>query len=269
MLIEILSAFLLVTAIGFSASVLLSLVSHFFEVKKNETEQKIREMLPGANCGACGYKGCNDYARALSEKTASVNLCLPGGSRLAEELAEALGADAEEVEKKAALVKCGADCNSLKTDYIYDGIKTCKAASALFGGRFACKFGCLGFGDCAEVCPTGSVCIKDGIAHIDASRCHGCGKCAAACPRSIIEIFPIKTKTAVICSNTDKGAEARKACTSSCIGCKKCEKTCEAGAITVQNNLARVDGNLCNGCGKCVEACPTGCLKAVFSGLNI
>ena len=133
----------------------------------------------------------------------------------------------------------------------------------LYGGPDACRFGCLGLGDCAAVCPAQAICLIDGIAHVDTSRCLGCGLCADTCPKHIISMVPQETEAVVMCSNTDKGADARKACKNACIACKKCEKVCAYGAVTVTNNLAKIDYDKCTGCGACAEACPTGCMKQV------
>lgn len=162
-----------------------------------------------------------------------------------------------------AFVACNGNCEATSKKANYDGIATCKAASMLYGGPEACSFGCLGFGDCAAKCPANAICIKDGIAHVDTSRCLGCALCASVCPKKIIHMVPQETKTAVMCSNKDKGAEARKACKNACIGCKKCEKSCPTGAISVKDNLAVIDYSKCTGCGICAEGCPTGCLKKV------
>ncbi len=269
MLTNILYAFLLVTGIGFLASVLLSLVSRFFAVKKNEREEKIREILPGANCGACGYSGCNDYAKYLANGGNAVNLCLLGGSETAKKLAELLGsAPLLDVEQKAALVRCNGSCSAVKTDYVYDGVKTCSAAVSFYGGPYACKFGCLGYGDCASVCPTGAICVENGMARINAAICQGCGKCASVCPKKLITVLPLTARTGVLCSNTNKGADARRACKNACIGCKKCEKVCAPGAIKVHNNLASVNNMICTGCKQCVEVCPVHCLTTIFNEIQ-
>ena len=134
----------------------------------------------------------------------------------------------------------------------------------LFGGPGSCSYGCLGLGDCAKVCPAGAICTIDGVARVDTSRCLGCGVCARHCPKGIIYMVPQDTEVVVMCSNKDKGADARKACTNACIGCKKCEKNCPQEAIHVANNLAYIMYSKCTGCGQCVADCPTGCLKEVF-----
>ena len=261
---DILLAFLIVGGVALVLGILLAVISHFFAVPDDPTKAKIRACLPGANCGACGYAGCDEYAAALAEGTCTTpNLCIPGAQAVADEVAAIIGADAGSVEAATAYVACNGHCGATKNKADYEGAQSCQAASMLYGGPGACTYGCLGFGDCAKVCPADAICTIDGIAHVDASRCIGCGACAKACPKSIIHMLPQDAAIAVQCSNKDTGANARKACTNACIGCKKCEKTCPNGAISVVNNLAVVDYEKCTGCGACVEACPTHCLKAV------
>jgi Na+-translocating ferredoxin:NAD+ oxidoreductase RNF subunit RnfB len=263
-LFDILTALAVVAAIGLLMGVLLALVSRFFGTEENKRLKEIRACLPGVNCGACGYKGCDDYAAALDEGTAKPNLCVPGAADTAEVLAKVLGVVAEAPEDVVAFVHCNGSCEATSRKASYEGIATCRAASMLYGGPEACRFGCLGFGDCAEACPNEAICIKDGIAHVDTSRCLGCGMCTAVCPKSIISMVPQETRAVVICSNKDKGADARKVCKNACISCKKCEKNCPVGAITVQSNLAFIDYAKCTGCGLCVSVCPTGALRSVY-----
>lgn len=262
-IIDILIAFAIVVAIGLFMGILLALVSHFFGVEEDKKLKQIRACLPGVNCGACGYKGCDDYAAALAEGSAKPNLCVPGAEDTANELGAILGIEVEAPKDVVAFVHCNGNCEATSKKASYDGISSCRAASMLFGGPEACRFGCLGLGDCASACPANAICVKDGIAHIDSGRCLGCGLCATVCPKSIISMVPKQARATVMCNNKDKGADARKACKNACIGCKKCEKTCPNGAISVQNNLAAIHYEKCTGCGACVSACPTGCLKSV------
>ena len=262
---EILTAFLAVLIIALIAGILLLVFSKLFAVEKNPLEQKIRECLPGVNCGACGYKGCDDYAAALAEgKNVKPTLCIPGDQKVADEICEILGVEAEAVKDVVAFVACNGHCEATFKIAEYDGVQTCRAASMLYGGTNSCRFGCLGFGDCAIACPSDAICIKDGVAHVITSRCIGCGLCTRTCPKHIISMVPQETETVVMCSNREKGASAAKACKNACIGCKKCEKTCPEGAIKVVDNLAVIDYNICKNCGECVSVCPTGCLKKVF-----
>lgn len=261
---NILIAFLVVAGVGLIAGLALALIGNFFGVEEDEKVKNVRTCLPGANCGACGYKGCDDYAAAIAAGNAAPNLCIPGGESTATELGELLGIEIEPPKDVVAFVACNGNCEATSNKATYDGISSCRAASMLYGGPAACSYGCLGLGDCAAVCPSDAICTKDGIAHVDTSRCIGCGACADTCPKHIIHMVPQESRTVVMCSNRDRGADARKVCKNACIACRKCEKTCPHGAITVIDNLARIDYTKCTGCLECVAQCPTGCLKEVF-----
>lgn len=261
---EILIAFLAMVAIAVIAGLLLLVCSHFFAVQENPLKKEIRACLPGINCGACGFKGCDDYASALAEGGVKPNLCIPGAQCVADQIGEILNIEAEPFKDVVAFVRCNGTCDATIKTADYDGVQTCAAASMMYGGVNSCKFGCLGYGDCAVSCPNNAICLNDGIARVDTSRCLGCGICVSVCPKRIISMVSQQTKTVVMCSNTQKGADARKACKNACIACKKCEKTCPHGAITVKNNLAVIDYEKCTNCGACVKECPTGCLKTVF-----
>jgi len=250
--------------LALTAGILLLVFSRLFAIKKDPREKAVRECLPGVNCGACGYKGCDDYAAAIVESGAAASLCVPGGQKVADELCEIMGIEKETVKDVIAFVPCNGNCESTTRTAEYEGVETCRGAAMLYGGTKSCRFACLGLGDCAAVCPSGAICMADGIAHIDTSRCIGCGLCKKTCPKQIIEMLPRSAKTAVRCMNKQKGADARKACTSACIGCKKCEKACSAGAVTVKDNLAVIDYNKCTYCALCVDECPTGALKKVY-----
>lgn len=260
---DILIAFLVILGIALIAGILLLIFSYFFSSQKDELERSIRESLPGINCGACGYKGCDDYAAALVKGGVKPSLCIPGAKKVSEKISELLGVEAEEVTDVVAFVACNGTCGATTKIAEYEGVNSCKAASMLYGGTNSCRFSCLGFGDCANVCPSDAICLDDGIARVDTSRCVGCGLCKNVCPKGIISMLPQDTAVAVMCSNKQKGADAMKACKNACIGCKKCEKICEFGAITVIDNLATVDYTKCTGCKKCAGVCPTGCLKDV------
>lgn len=261
---EILIAFAVVAAVGLFVGVLLAFASHFFGVEEDRRVKELREMLPGINCGACGFKGCDDYAAALAAGTTTPDRCVPGAADVATSLADYLGVEAAEPQDMVAFVHCNRCHAPTASVHTYEGVMTCKAASMLYGGPEACRFACLGFGDCAAACPANAICMRDGIAHVDTVSCLGCGLCAANCPKQVIGMVPQATEAIVMCNSRDKGAVARKACTNACIGCKKCEKVCPHGAVRVENNLATVDYEKCTGCGLCAEACPTGCLKQVF-----
>ena len=266
MIENVLIAFSVVTAVGLVSGVLLALASHFLHVPENEKVQKLRECLPGVNCGACGYTGCDEYAKALDEGNVKTNLCIPGADKVAADIAGVLGVEAEDVVEMVAYVHCNGNCEATGSKAKYSGVDTCRGSSMLFGGPADCRFGCLGCGDCAAECPVDAICIEDGIAHVNPIICIGCGMCVATCPKGIISLVPDVSKVAVMCSSQDKGAVARKNCKNACIGCKKCELNCPEKAITVENHLAIIDYSKCTACGKCAEVCPTKCIKLVELG---
>ena len=262
MMSAILIPVLIVAAIGLVAGLGLAVASAVFAVPVNETEKKVRDCLPGANCGACGYSGCDGYAAALAaDDQIECNLCVPGGNDVAAAVAGVLGREAGKVKPQVAAVMCRGNCENFGTKLDYEGVQSCKMAAQLFGGPKTCTYGCLGFGDCAAVCPYEAIFLCDGVARINPDKCRACKLCIKTCPRNLIDLFPLDTtKAAVLCRNHDKGAQTRKDCTAGCIGCMKCVKACEVGAVTVENFCAKVDYDKCIGCGKCHAVCPVGCI---------
>ena len=255
------SGVILVAVIAIVAGVLLSVASVVFAVPVDELQLKVREVLPGANCGACGFSGCDGYAAALAAGTAEIGLCSPGGADVAEECGVILGKAAGAMERKAALVHCNGICDNAPPKYEYDGVATCEAASLIFAGDSSCKFGCLGKGDCARACPENAIIIHNGLSMIDQDKCVACGICVKTCPKHIIELVPYGKLTHVLCMNKDKGADAMKVCKTSCIGCMKCQKTCTHDAIHVTNFLAAIDYSKCVDCGECAAVCPKGAIS--------
>lgn len=260
---SVLFAIIIVGVIGVIAGIGLAICSVLMEVKKDEKIEKIREALPGANCGACGYSGCDGYAEAVAKGEAEPNLCAPGGEASAKSIGEILGTDVANVVKKKAVVVCNGDCNHVGTKVNYKGIKTCAAVNMLYNGDSACEYGCLGYGDCVAACTFDAITVVDNKAQIDIEKCSGCGKCVKICPKSVIALKPATSKVAVLCQNKDKGVATKKVCSVGCIGCKKCTKICEHDAIQVENNLAIIDTEKCTNCGKCAAECPVGCIKEI------
>ena len=257
-----LTPILIVVAIGLVCAAILTIASKVFFVPVDETFALLRAELPGANCGACGYNGCDDYANALAEDhSLSCSLCPVGGADVAAKLAEVLGVEAGSADKEVAVVMCNGHANAAKTIMEYTGVQTCSAAKQFFGGMSACPHGCIGLGDCEAACDFDAIHICDGVAVVNRENCVGCGVCAKTCPNSVIKIQTAKNLVVVQCKNTDKGAVARKACANACIGCGKCAKTCKFDAITVENNVATIDPAKCKNCGMCAKECPTGAIN--------
>jgi len=229
-------------------------------VNADERERVIRALLPGVNCGACGFAGCDGYAAALMGG-ARPNLCIPGGSAISEQISETMGVGYEDVALMIAVVHCRGDCAVRRDKMEYAGIKSCAAAKQLFGGPRECIYGCIGYGDCVSACPNGAIGIVNGIAKTDVSACVGCGLCVKICPNTVITAQDDTIRILVGCSSPERGAEVRKVCERGCIACGKCERECPSGAIAVVANLAVIDYSRCDGCGYCVEVCPVGCIQ--------
>lgn len=253
---EITFAIVLVTGIGLLSGIILSLASVFMAVPKDEKEEKIRAMLPGANCGACGFSGCDGYAHALASGKAKPGLCTVGGAKVANNIAAYLGAETVKMVPHVSVVHClGSDDNTMdRADY--EGIETCAAAAQVAGSPTLCHYGCIGLGDCVKACAYDALSVRNGVAMVEPENCVACGKCVAACPKHLLSLVPVKKQAVVLCSSCEKGAAVMKVCKVGCIGCMRCEKTCKYDAIHVTDFLAHVDSEKCVGCGECVSVCP-------------
>lgn len=257
---EILIAVLIVAAMGLIIGLILAVASVIMAVPKDEKAEAVLEVLPGANCGACGYSGCSGYAKALAHGEAQPGLCSPGGEECVKAIAKVLGVEAGAIERKTAVVKCDGTAENSPLKMEYQGITTCAAAAALHGGTKNCSYGCIGFGDCVNVCEYDAIAIEDNVARINPAKCKSCGMCVKICPKHLISIVPLKKQAVVMCSNCDKGAAATAACKTACIACMKCAKTCPVGAIKIENFHAVVNPQLCTGCGECAKVCPKNCI---------
>ena len=251
----------IVAVVGLIAAVILTIASKLMYVPVDEKVAAIREVLPGANCGACGFAGCDDYAAAFGENPAlSTALCPVGGSSIASQIAGIMGVDAADAEEKVAMVMCQGNYGVTRQIMEADRIHTCKEAKMFYGGQWACPYGCLGLGDCFNVCKFDAIRIVNGVARIDRDKCVGCGACDDTCPNNIISMVNKKNLVFVACKSMEKGAKTRKTCENGCIGCMKCQKTCKFEAIKVENNVAQVDLEACKNCGLCEKECPTGAI---------
>ncbi len=256
---QVLLAMIIVGAAGIGLGFFLSIMSKKLEVPVDEKEEKIRELLPGNNCGACGYPGCDGAAAAVARGEAPPTLCPVGGPQLADMLADIAGAQAGPVEQKVAFVKCSGDCDHAKDNFEYVGIQSCAGTSVSpNGGAKGCESGCRGFGDCVDVCEFDAIHIINGIAVVDKEKCVACEKCVTECPKGLIEMVPYKNKYAVQCNSPEKARDVMAVCSAGCIGCKMCERACPLPeiAVHVNDNLAKIDYDRCINCGKCAQACP-------------
>lgn len=265
---NILIAFLLIAVLGLVLGTGLAVASKKFAVQKDEKAKQILDILPGANCGACGYPGCSGYASALSAGKAQNGLCTPGGAKTASLVAQILGMEDDTQgadEKQVAFVHCKGNSAITQRDYVYDGIEDCNAAYMLFKGDNTCKYSCLHLGSCIQVCPTDAISRDEqGMIQVDPQKCIGCRKCVLVCPTQVMKMIPLRATHAIACNNHDPGPVVRKICTVGCIACKICERKYPSSGCTVTNYLAAIDYDASmEQIGEAAQACPVSCIVQV------
>lgn len=259
----------IITVLGLLLALILFWVAKKFKVEEDPRIDEVEKVMPGANCGGCGFAGCRAFAdAAVHAPNLDKNYCPVGGNEVMKKVAAILGYDVKDKAPQVAVVRCNGTCDNRPVTNVYDGAPSCKVKATLYSGDTGCPFGCLGCGDCVSACMFGAISMDPvtGLPVVDDTKCTGCGACAKACPKHVIEIRnkgPRSMRVYVSCINKDKGAVARKACTAACIGCGKCAKVCAQDAITVADNVAYIDFTKCKLCKKCVAECPTGAIHAV------
>lgn len=187
MITGILIAAGIVGAIGIFIGLFLGVAGIKFKVEVDPREEAVLEVLPGNNCGGCGYAGCSGLAAAIAKGEAPVNACPVGGDKVGTQVAQIMGVEAESAEPMVAFVHCQGDCDRTSQDYKYSGVEDCRMLSFVpNGGPKSCNSGCLGYGTCVKVCPFDAIHIVNGIAKVDKQKCKACGKCIAVCPKHLI-----------------------------------------------------------------------------------
>jgi electron transport complex protein RnfB len=263
---KILLSLLSLGGMGLLLGAALAFASKKFSVKSDPRVEAICEVLPGVNCGACGYPSCYSFASAVAVGQAPVDGCTVGASPVAQKVGSIMGVAVSDRERRIARVLCQGDCRNAMNKYEYRGIEDCVAASMLAGGPKGCIYGCLGLGTCVRACPFDAIRISDGgIAVVDGDKCTGCGKCVEACPKKLIELIPESSLVQVLCISKDPGKQVKDNCKVGCIGCRLCVKACQFDAIDFADNLARINYDKCVNCMICAEKCPTGAIYADFS----
>lgn len=257
---EVILAVVTLSGLGFVFGLLLAWVSKKFHLKVDPKLRKVSDLLPNINCGACGLAGCSSFAEALVNKEEEISSCIACTTENKKVIAQALGLSSEDIEcevSELAVVGCqgGLRC---KDRFKYKGLKDCRIAKLTLAGAKECQYGCLGQDTCVQVCPFGAIRMQeDQIPKIDPDRCLGCKKCVVECPRKIIFMVDRRKEVYIKCSSCEKAPQMMKKCRVGCIACSKCVNVCPVMAITIENNLARIDYQKCINCKKCVEVCPT------------
>lgn len=259
----------ILTVLGFLLALILFWVAKKFKVEEDPRVDEVEKALPGANCGGCGFAGCHAFAAsAVKAPNLDNQFCPVGGNAVMKKVADILGYEVKEKAPQVAVVRCNGTCANRPVVNIYDGVKSCRVKAALYSGDTGCSFGCLGCGDCVAACQFGAITMDEatGLPIVDEGKCTACGACAKACPKHIIELRlkgPRGMREYVSCVNKDKGPVAKKACAAACIGCGLCLKTCQHGAIVLEDNIAYIDYSKCKLCRECEAVCPTGAIHGV------
>ena len=272
----------------------LAFASKRFSVEMNPMVEAVLEILPGANCGGCGYAGCAAYAETVVNKGVSTTLCAPGGADVVQKISQLLGLEVKTTVRKVAYLHCAGSKDKAKDKYIYDGIRDCQMAELLGGGPKACDYGCIGFGSCVEVCQFDALHMgENGLPIVDREKCTACGACVRICPKNLFDLLPDITIIYLACSSYNKGKVVKDVCSVGCIGCGICAKVTESDAIEMKDNLPSINHDAspnlilanykcptnsyidlasrrphmsidtkCKGHGKCAEVCPVKeCIK--------
>ncbi len=257
------------SATGIVAAIILFVIAQRFKVIEDPRIDMVEEILPGANCGGCGFAGCRNFAEAcVSIRDLTRLYCPPGGNETMQEVASALGKEAAEKDPLVAVVRCSGSFAHRERTNNYDGAASCAIASSLYSGDTGCQYGCLGHGDCVRVCEFDAIHMnpETDLPVVTDDKCTACNACVIACPKDIIELRKKNKrdrKIFVSCINQDKGGIAKKSCSVACTGCGKCEKVCPHDAITIENFLAYIDPIKCKLCRKCVPECPTNAILEI------
>ena len=266
---ELLLTVLTLSVLGALLAVVLYFVAQKFRVEEDPRIDDVEKMLPGANCGGCGFAGCRAMSEALVKRDNIAALFCPvAGGETMKSIASFLGKTAAEKSPMVATMRCGGSCDKRPKVNHYDGALSCAVVNTFYVGESACAFGCIGYGDCVHACKFGALSInpETGLVEVDPDKCTACGACVKACPKGLFELrkkWPKNRAIYVACRSKNRGAVVMKACKAGCIGCGKCEKVCQFGAITIDNHLAYIDPEKCKLCRKCVNECPTGAIHIV------
>ena len=257
----------LIGILGVAFGYMLAWFAQKFAIHTNPLIKKIEEILPGANCGACGYPGCSGLAEKIVNEDAPVNACPVGGVKVWTEIAKLTGKTTGKLETKKAMLVCQGGKGTVQELGTYFGIDDCRAAAVLGVSHIGCINGCLGLGTCEKICPFDAIHInpETSLPVIDWAECTGCGKCVEECPRKVLALVPGREQVQLACSSPASGKEVRRVCSKGCIKCQLCVKACPAQAIHFQDGVIKIDQEKCTLCGLCKEKCPTRCILCLLT----
>jgi len=242
---NILLSIISLAGMGIFFGAVLAVLGKKLKVETDPLVEKVEKILPGINCGACGFAGCRKFAEETVKNKNLFKGCIPGGKEINDKIANLLGITAVSSGTKKAVVFCSGTNSAKKISSEYKGINSCAAVNLTNAGP-DCKYGCIGLGDCVQVCPTQAISIENDLCTIDPKKCIGCGLCVKACPRNIIKLIETKQKNFIVkvsCSNPEFMQDVKKVCSAGCIGCSLCTKIIPNSPFYMQEKLAVADNS--------------------------
>jgi RnfABCDGE-type electron transport complex B subunit len=248
--------------------IILAVAYKLLKVEEDPRIAHTEELLPGTNCGACGEPGCLPFAQKLITGEVQVSSCTVASEDDIDEIADFLGVDAGEAEKRVARLRCAGGKAQAFQIAEYDGFDSCRAAAVVSGGGKGCSWGCLGLSDCEVVCDFDAIYINNnGLPVVDIEKCTACGDCVDACPRDLFELVPLSRKLYVQCNNPLAGESVTVLCSVGCDGCAKCAADAAPGLIEMKNELPLIHYE--SGLPVTPTAtsrCPTGAIQWIEAG---
>ncbi len=256
----------LLGCIGLFFGIGLALAAHKFAVETDPLIEEVLESLAGAQCGGCGYPGCEGYAIAVvNDPDVPPNLCYPGKEAVAEKVATLTGKKMTVLEDMIATVRCSRIEGRVSHKHEYIGFASCTAANLGFGGPSKCLYACIGLGECAASCPFDAIKMVDNFPVVNPDKCVSCSTCVRTCPKNIIELQTLKARVHVPCSTKDLGKNVKEVCEVGCISCQICVKKCPAEAVTHADGLIQIDHPKCIAYGDdCQMVCVGKCPRKIF-----
>lgn len=254
---------LLIVSVLIVASGVVLFLNFIARKKKGLTAETefVNKLLPHVDCGMCGEKNCANFAKKVTENQRKPEECKLLKPETCDKINKYFKPANDPSTKLVAIVKCKGGCRAVDK-YNYKGSKNCSVEETLHSGSKACKYACLGCGDCKKVCRFGAISInKQGFAEVDRNKCIGCGACVKSCPNKLIQMQKLSLSVSVICNNQSNDPSIENKCVVGCSHCGKCMLVCPVGAVKVVNNVPVIDENKCIECGKCVVACPNHCIS--------
>jgi Na+-translocating ferredoxin:NAD+ oxidoreductase subunit B len=233
-----------------------------FKVFEDPRIDGVRDLLPGADCGACGEAGCRAFATAVVSGRRLPAGCTVMNADMRTEVAAYMGVEAGQADKRVARLLCAGGRDVAPYKGRYHGVKSCAAAAAVTGGGKACAWGCLSFADCAVACDFDAIVMgPTGLPVVDPEKCTACGDCVEACPLGLFVLMPLSHHLVVQCKNLLNGDAATAVCSVACNACGRGVADAEPGLISMVNALATIDyDQIQRENAKAIERCPTGAI---------